>query len=160
MDYGNSIRNMGQAAINAAAGTRQQLLNMGLDIKVGITSMIGVNDTPNEVTYQYDAQTIVNWAKQTPYIGIVSFWESGRDHNQWGALYASSQISQSNYEFHKIFMEAQTSAPVRPSTIPDWNTCPSSTSACTDQSFGCCAGNAADLSAGKTLPSIRVSNLY
>jgi hypothetical protein len=149
MDYGQRVQNMGAAAISAASGCRQQLLNMGYDIKVGITSMIGINDTPDEVTWQWDARNIVNWALNTPYIGLVSFWESGRDHDRWDALYASSQISQWNYEFHSIFMGAQSSAPSRPATVPDWNDCPSSTSQCSDSTFKCCFGSAADLAAGR-----------
>ena len=148
MDYGQRVSDMGAAAISAASGTRQQLLNMGLDIKVGITSMIGVNDTPGETTWQWDARRIVQWALQTPYIGLVSFWESGRDNDQWGALYASSQVSQSNNEFLSIFMGAQSSAPAIPATVPDWNDCPSSTSQCADSTFVCCFGTAADLAAG------------
>lgn len=150
MDYGQYVKDMGQAAINAASGTYSQLQSLGMpNAKVGITAMIGVNDTPGEVFSLYDAERTVSWAMNTPYIGLLSFWESSRDTNQWGELYQSSQITQNKYDFHKIFMRGQGAATAP--GIANWGTCPSDTSKCADATYGCCFGSAADLSAGNII---------
>ena len=44
MDYGPCYSDMGQAAVDAANATRNQLSANGLSAGVGITPMIGVND--------------------------------------------------------------------------------------------------------------------
>ena len=69
MDYGTSVDNNGQmglSAIQASEATQQQLASIGLDAKIGITPMIGVNDIASEVFKLSDAQMLVDYAKNDP----------------------------------------------------------------------------------------------
>ena len=68
MDYGTSVDNNGQmglSAIQASESTQQQLAAIGLDAKIGITPMIGVNDIVSEVFKLSDAQMLVDYAART-----------------------------------------------------------------------------------------------
>lgn len=72
---------------------------------IGITSMIGDNDTSSEIVYQGDAENILNFAK-TNKVHMLAMWSSNRDNDNGGALGASptnSGIPQKPFEFTKIF---------------------------------------------------------
>ena len=99
----------GAKAIAAARATQAQVKTIfGLSDapawkKVGVTPMIGVNDSRNEIFLQKDARALVNFAK-TVHLGMLSFWSQNRDANACtGALYKCTNISQSPYEFARIF---------------------------------------------------------
>ncbi|MDT8915727.1 chitinase [Amycolatopsis sp. PS_44_ISF1] len=109
MDYYQGAGDQGAKAISAAKATQAQVKSIfGLSDadawkKVGVTPMIGVNDSQNEVFYQKDATALVGFAK-TVHLGLLSFWESGRDAAACtGALYKCTNIPQQPYEFAKIF---------------------------------------------------------
>ncbi|SDZ16152.1 chitinase [Amycolatopsis xylanica] len=109
MDYYQGPGDQGAKAISAAKATQAQVKSIfGLSDaaawkKVGVTPMLGVNDSQNEIFYQKDARALVAFAK-TVHLGMLSFWEAGRDANACtGALYKCTNISQSKYEFAKIF---------------------------------------------------------
>ncbi|MFD8499458.1 chitinase [Amycolatopsis sp. NPDC059657] len=109
MDYYQGAGDQGAKAISAAKATQAQVKSIfGLTDaaawkKVGVTPMLGVNDSQNEIFYQKDARALVAFAK-TVHLGMLSFWEAGRDANACtGALYKCTNISQSKYEFSKIF---------------------------------------------------------
>ncbi|MFB9686687.1 chitinase [Amycolatopsis plumensis] len=109
MDYYQGAGDQGAKAISAAKATQAQLKSLyGLSDaaawkKVGVTPMIGVNDSQNEIFYQKDAKALVAFAK-TVHLGMLSFWEAGRDANACtGALYKCTNVPQSKYEFAKIF---------------------------------------------------------
>ena len=109
MDYYQGAGDQGAKAIAAAKATQAQLKSLyGLSDaaawkKVGVTPMIGVNDSGNEIFYQKDATALVNFAK-TVHLGMLSFWEQGRDANACnGALYKCTNITQKPYDFAKIF---------------------------------------------------------
>src|SRR2546423_215249 len=109
MDYYQGAGDQGAKAISAAKATQAQLKSLyGLSDaaawkKVGVTPMIGVNDSQNEIFYQKDAKALVAFAK-TVHLGMLSFWEQGRDANACtGALYKCTNVPQSPYEFAKIF---------------------------------------------------------
>ena len=145
MDYGgSSYKIMGQIAIAAAKGTYQQLQQLGMNsCKIGITSMIGVNDVVTEITYQSDARDIAVWAATTPYIGLVSFWETGRDSSVYSSNTGiSSSITQQMYEFHSIFLYAQKDN----TTALNWESC--NKNPCRDKSYTCCFGSGVDYTAG------------
>jgi chitinase len=110
MDYGASVDNgghMGLNAVNAARATEQQLAELGLDARIGITPMIGVNDIASEVFTQADAQAILDFAMSDPQVGLLSMWSVARDNGSAaGARFASpdsSGIAQSPFEFSAIF---------------------------------------------------------
>ncbi|GAA3541947.1 chitinase [Amycolatopsis ultiminotia] len=109
MDYYQGDADQGAKAISAAKATQAQLKSaLGLSDedawkKLGVTPMLGVNDSQNEIFYQKDATALVDFAKSV-HLGMLSLWETGRDANACtGALYRCTNISQQPYEFSKIF---------------------------------------------------------
>jgi chitinase len=107
MDYGSGADSgdMGKDAINAAVSTIQQLKSIGLDAKVGITPMIGINDVQSEVFTLQDAQELMAYAKDNPDIGSIGMWSIGRDNGHEVNVVSpvSSGISQSDYAFSSVF---------------------------------------------------------
>lgn len=109
MDYYQGAADQGARAVSAAKATEAQLKSIyGLSDaaaykKLGVTPMLGVNDSQNEIFLQKDATTLVNFAKSV-HLGMLSFWEEGRDANACnGALYRCTNVTQKPYEFSKIF---------------------------------------------------------
>ena len=71
--------------------------------KVGVTPMLGVNDSQNEIFYQKDAKALVAFAK-TVHLGMLSFWETTRDANAChGALFKCTNVKQKPFDFSRIF---------------------------------------------------------
>ncbi len=110
MDYGASVDNNGQmglSAIQASEATQQQLASIGLNAKIGITPMTGVNDIASEVFKLSDAQMLVDYANNDPDVAMLSLWSVARDNgNSAAANHASpdsSGIAQNPYEFAGIF---------------------------------------------------------
>lgn len=107
MDYGHSVSDMNAAAISAAQGARNQLNTMGFTgTQLGITPMIGVNDSPGETFTLANASSLASWANSNG-IAELAFWSVGRDNGSCpggGAASPScSGISQSNFQFSSIF---------------------------------------------------------
>ena len=113
MDYGSPDSNMGQESINAANGLHSELQNLypsksssQLWSMVGITPMIGQNDSGGEVFSLSDAQQVLSFAQQNQ-IGELAFWEISRDNGSCaGSTTASpncSGVSQSDYAFTSAF---------------------------------------------------------
>jgi chitinase len=112
MDYGQSVDNnghMGQDAIDAVIATEKQLATLGLDAKVGVTPMIGVNDIASEVFTLADAQSLVDYAKTDPQLALLAMWSVARDNgNSAGANYASpdsSGVAQQPYQYSGILQQ-------------------------------------------------------
>jgi Ricin-type beta-trefoil lectin domain-like len=107
MDFGSSGTEMGSASIEAAAATEGQIQSAGLNATVGITPMIGQNDSSGEVFTLGDATTVLNFAKSNSYVSRLAMWSMGRDNgNCAGSTSASpscSGISQGTYAFSEIF---------------------------------------------------------
>lgn len=107
MNYGPAGIDMGQAAIDAATSTRNQLLAIGISSPLGITPMIGQNNTQGEIFDLSDADQLIAYAQANSYIGWLSFWSLGRDNGgcagQTTASASCSGISQSNYAFTNKF---------------------------------------------------------
>jgi chitinase len=108
MDYGSAVSDMATAAETAAAGTLSAARSAGLNLgyaNIGITPMIGNNDSAGEVVSQANAQTIVAWAKSNG-IGRLSFWSIGRDQPCAGGGVSPncSGLGGSALDFTKIFL--------------------------------------------------------
>ena len=105
MDYGDSFGgDMGGYAISAAKSARDQLVKLGMSsTKVGITPMIGKNDNGPRPFDLSNAKAVVDFAKATPWVGLVSYWSLGRDNGKKSTLNASSMITQTDYAFAQIF---------------------------------------------------------
>ncbi|HSI00225.1 MAG TPA: Calx-beta domain-containing protein, partial [Reyranella sp.] len=81
MDYGAAVDNNGQMGLNAilaAEATQAQLQILGLDAKIGMTPMIGVNDIVSEVFTQSDAQALLAYAQNDPDVVRLSMWSVAR----------------------------------------------------------------------------------
>lgn len=109
MDYYQGPADQGAKAIAAAKATQAQVKSVyGLSDaaawkKIGVTPMLGVNDSRNEIFYQKDARALVSFASSV-HLGMLSFWEQGRDANACtGALYRCTNVAQQPYEFARIF---------------------------------------------------------
>jgi hypothetical protein len=74
MDYGSCNQNMGQDAIDAANATKNQLASNGISAKVGVTPMLGTNDTTCEYFSTTDAQNLENYAQSNTYISRLAYW--------------------------------------------------------------------------------------
>jgi chitinase len=73
---------------------------------IGITPMIGVNDTTTEVFTLQNATDLVTWAKGQCYVNRLAFWSLGRDNGGCaggGVSPTCSSISQSTWQFSSIF---------------------------------------------------------
>jgi Carbohydrate binding domain len=109
MDYGSSFTgDMGQEAIQAAESTLTQAkADWPSDTyaNIGVTPMIGQNDTSGEIFTEADAQSLVSWA-DGEHLGRLAFWSVDRDQACSGSvagLPSCSEISQQPLDFTKIF---------------------------------------------------------
>ncbi len=105
MDYGSANDNGGNmllSAQQAAQATRSQTGD-----NIGVTPMIGVNDTNTEIFTTANASAFVTWAKGQSYINRLAFWSLSRDNGSCaGQTFASpicSGLSQSTWQFSQIF---------------------------------------------------------
>jgi len=110
MDYGSANDNggqMGLSATQAASNVHTQIQSAGLTATVGVTPMIGVNDTNTEIFQLSDANMLLNFANQNSYITRLSMWSVARDNGGCaGAGFASatcSSITQNSWDFSHIF---------------------------------------------------------
>lgn len=115
MDYGTGVKDMGQAAIDAAMSTAAQLKSipayaawtdtqrLGL---VAVTPMLGLNDT-GEIFTLANATTVGQWAKANKLAGI-GWWEMTRDQPCTGGIpaYMCSGVSNPQWSFSKAFVTA------------------------------------------------------
>jgi hypothetical protein len=118
MDFGdyyapNPQGRMGTYAIQSIQSAAKQLKQIGFPLganpyaSLGVTPMIGVNDSKDEIFEPADAQTLYAWAKQAG-VGRLSFWAAQRDKQCKGGAksYATdicSSILQKPGQFSKIF---------------------------------------------------------
>jgi len=99
MDYSSEKIDMGAAAISAAKATKTQLDARGISASIGLTPMIGVNDTGEIFTLE-DATKVVNFAKTQPWVSFLSFWALGRDNPK-----ESGKIAQKPWDFTTAFLK-------------------------------------------------------
>ncbi|MER7922858.1 cellulose binding domain-containing protein [Streptomyces sp. NPDC096057] len=115
MDYGDSAApspsgKMGTYAIQAATSTRAQIASVWPSLTtaqtwamVGLTPMLGQNDTAGEVFTVADAQQVLTFARQN-HLGELGFWDVTRDGNACtGGLSECTNIPQTPYQFSKLF---------------------------------------------------------
>ncbi|HEY4901745.1 MAG TPA: chitinase [Terriglobales bacterium] len=112
MDYGSPvpIGAMGPNAIAAAASALCQLKSLGLNARVGITPMIGVNDSAGETFTLDDAQVVLNYAQaNSNSVALLSFWSVGRDKGGCAGTVSPhcSGITQRDWDFTRIFQKFQ-----------------------------------------------------
>ena len=110
MDYGTAVASggMGTDAVDAAQASESQLKAAGLTATtIGITPMIGQNDSGGEIFSLSDAQTVLNFANSNSYVSRIAMWSLARDNGGCaGQTYASpscSGVSESAYQFTSNF---------------------------------------------------------
>lgn len=97
MDFGRE-KDMAAAVIQALESTKKQV-----KADIGVTVMIGKNDTPEIFTLN-DAKKVAAYvSKNKGWIKRVSFWSIQRDQGIDGPLASSSKIDQKPFAFTKIF---------------------------------------------------------
>jgi hypothetical protein len=108
MDYGRSAQDYGDLAIQATRSTKDQIRSIygnsdaAAFTMVGVTPMLGKNDD-NGTFAQSDALDLIAFANAN-HVGFLSFWETNRDRNACtGALFQCTNVSQTPFEFSKIF---------------------------------------------------------
>jgi hypothetical protein len=112
MDYGTSGTEMGQAADQAIAASAGQIAST-FDVSssaayamLGVTPMIGQNDSAGEIFTLADASTVESYAASQN-LAWTSFWSEGRDNGGCsGSTSASSScsgITQNTGQFTQIF---------------------------------------------------------
>lgn len=109
MDYGGAVASggMGTDATGAAAATYKQVTNAGLTgTKIGVTPMIGQNDSQGEIFNFSDGQTLLNYANSNSFINRLSMWSLARDNggcpNQTYASPSCSGLTQSSFQFTSL----------------------------------------------------------
>ncbi|KAJ3344535.1 hypothetical protein HDU91_000196, partial [Kappamyces sp. JEL0680] len=104
--------NMGKSSISAAVGTLSQLEQMGLkSTTLGITPMIGENDTQGLFFQKGDSKALVSYAQSESRVSLLAFWSINRDFNRPNAgLFQSTHVDQRDFEFSSLF-NAYTTAP-------------------------------------------------
>lgn len=110
MDYGGSVGDMGTAATQAAADTLAQLQSIwptSTYADLGITPMIGQNDSSGEVTSLQDAATIQAFAAANG-VGRLAFWSLNRDEqctqHARSARNGCSGVAQRPMEFTQVLL--------------------------------------------------------
>ncbi len=85
-DFGSPEPMMGQQAINSANGFFQQLQQIFPDRSdrqiwsmIGVTLLIGQNDSPGEIFTEHDGHLVFAFAQQH-HLGFLSYWEVSRDN--------------------------------------------------------------------------------
>ena len=112
MDYGSPVPAgaMGPDAVAAASAASCQLKSLGLNARVGITPMIGVNDSEGETFTLDDAQVVLNYAQaNSNVVALLAFWSVGRDNGGCSGTVSPlcSGITQKEWDFTRIFQKFQ-----------------------------------------------------
>lgn len=110
MDYGsyyapNGKTDMDKYAIQCIEKVVDQL--NGKNLKIGCTSMIGVNDVKDEIFTLDNAKNLIKWCLTNKKVHWLSFWSLNRDNgdkiNYEYAENKYSGIEQNLFDFTKIF---------------------------------------------------------
>ncbi len=112
MDYGSPVPTgaMGPDAVAAASAASCQLKSLGLNARIGITPMIGVNDSAGETFTLDDAQVVLNYAQaNSNVVALLAFWSVGRDNGSCSGTVSPlcSGLPQKEWDFTRIFQKFQ-----------------------------------------------------
>ena len=152
MDYGTSGTEMGQAADQAVAATAGQVASTfsvsssAAYAMLGVTPMIGQNDSAGEIFTLADASTVESYAASNN-LAWTSFWSEGRDNGGCsGSTSASSScsgITQNTGQFTQIFQAfsggSSTTGGSSPTPTASASSSPTVSSSPTSGSGGSCA---------------------
>jgi hypothetical protein len=107
MDYGHPVPDMLSAAVSGAQAARTWLNNNGFAATaLGLTPMIGVNDSAGETFTISNASALVAWANSNS-VQMIGLWSVGRDNGSCpgstGAQPSCSGVAQSPSQFASTF---------------------------------------------------------
>src|SRR5260370_27821257 len=98
---------MGLHAMYAAHAVPTQIQQAGRNSSVGITVMIGQNDTQGEIFRLSDTNTVLNFANANSYVTRLAFWSLARDNGGFPGPNFSSPtcngIAPDNFHFSPSF---------------------------------------------------------
>ncbi|GAA4028491.1 hypothetical protein GCM10022247_61830 [Allokutzneria multivorans] len=103
-DWGDAMISASQAVLRQMKTVWPNKSDAQLRAKLGVTPMIGRNDT-GMTTTQAHARKLLDWARSNS-IGFIGFWSIGRDNGSCaggGVSPTCSGIAQSQWEFTTIF---------------------------------------------------------
>jgi hypothetical protein len=108
MDYGFPVPDgaMGVDSVSALGAGWCQIKTAGLIARLGVTPMIGTNDTTTETFTLADARAVLAYAQANPNIvGLLTFWSISRDNGGCVATVSPtcSGIQQNAWDFSHIF---------------------------------------------------------
>lgn len=111
MDYGGPVTHMGAAAIHAAQHAVRQIKSIwprDSYANLGITPMIGVNDSAGEILTLSQARHIVAFAKRHG-VGRLAFWSLNRDRHCPAGTPTTAQdscsgVRQTPEQFTRVFL--------------------------------------------------------
>jgi hypothetical protein len=111
MDYGTAAARggMGAEAIRALRAAHRQLMAVGGGLSrwsaLGVTVMVGVNDSPGEVLTLAEAQAVARFARERG-LGLTSIWSLARDNpcggSPAGADPTCSGVGAPPYAFSRV----------------------------------------------------------
>src|SRR5713101_7307569 len=151
MDYGIGVTDMGGAAKSASNGTINQLQSIGMPSALGITPMIGLNDTAPETFTLSNASAVRMYADSNSRVTRISFWSVGRDQQCSGPITSASDscsgVNQSMWQFAHTYTSfgVGTPPPPPPSIDPNawYNVVNENSGSCVDaRKFGTANGTA------------------
>jgi hypothetical protein len=106
MDYGPAVADMGRTAVTVAKGALTQIKRIwprSTYSDIGITPMIGKNDSPGETFTYADAQTVVAFAHAHG-VHRLAFWSVNRDRACTAADATCSGLAQSPLDYTDAFL--------------------------------------------------------
>lgn len=111
MDYGGAVSDMGAAAVQAAQHSITQITSIWPTdsfANLGITPMIGQNDSAGEILTLSQAASVVAFA-QSNGVGRLAFWSLNRDQQCPAGTPSTAQdscsgVTQSPEQFTKVFL--------------------------------------------------------
>jgi len=145
MDYANDNSDMGANAISASNGTISQLQAHGMPSALGITPMIGLNDTAPETFTLSNASAVRGYADSNSRVTRITFWSVGRDKQCSGSITSASDscsgVTQSMWDFAHTYTSfgGGTPPPPPPSIDPNawYNVVNENSGSCVDaRKFG------------------------
>ncbi|KAJ3274415.1 hypothetical protein HDV01_003019 [Terramyces sp. JEL0728] len=142
MDFGSSVPNgetdMGKYCISATKAAAEMINKMGVQVSLGITPMIGANDSPNLVFSLDNAKELLDFANGVSYVSQISYWGLQRDQNlPGGDLTTSTGVDQKHLQFLQIMGKFTISkAPTTSTSVPSATASPTKSNA--DKSVASC----------------------
>ncbi|KAI8926768.1 hypothetical protein BC831DRAFT_504334 [Entophlyctis helioformis] len=103
-NYTGSQPNLANTIVLSSVAAHMQLKALGLAVDIGITPMIGVNGGTGVFSLD-NADAVVEFAKSTSWVSLLSFWSINRDNGNNSNNIDSSKIQQQLLEFTSKFSE-------------------------------------------------------